>query len=735
MSVLLLQLVFLVAVTWCQEQSAPSYPLGDVRNCPVRAPHDDSQPLYQMEVLPGTGFDNLRNLDMGQVHYYNFSSCQISKDGKYLLPDNVFVIPVQESKVDSYAEYFDHWDNYTSMTSNSINTDASFFSHVSAKFSAEYTSTKSHMYNDQAKSTRVQIRHKLYTVKLQPDTQLHPTFKSRVYEIASNIQNNNTEYAHYLAELMVRDYGTHYITSMDAGAIMSQMDFIKSSAASDQSGHIKNLTASASANFFGKISLGSSFSHGSSDSASKSFLNSRTHSQVVTVGGPPFSPNLTLQEWENGVANALVSIDRSGDPLHFVINPSTLPFLPENTIRAVHNYVNSAINRYYKVNTHRGCTDPAAKNFNFHANLDDSTCQPPLTNFSFGGIYQKCTPDSDHNTENLCESGPQPALQLNPLTGNLSCPGNYTSVLLHSGTVSHVMQKTVCNQVCHHCHLWSRCCHCDNVLTPFLSLARYEAYWCAALDGARIQQSDGYLFGGYYTSAIANPVTNTMSCPRFFYPLHMGEDTKVCVSNDYEKGSAYAVDFAGFESCSVGNPLAESSPALQNQARWPHLCPHGYAQHLVTVEDGCEINFCVRAGAFKPNTLYAPKLPPFRKHPKYKNNVTDTLVMFGVYGQIWVKNDNGDWEKIAIGNEDGQSLLDRLDITSTGMESGSGGGLPAVAVAVLSIVSTVVLGIIIVVAIFVGRKVVKKRKAKKADSYMAINDSADQQGSTSAENV
>ena len=30
-------------------------------------------PKFHMEVLPGGGFDNLRNLDMGLVHAYNYS--------------------------------------------------------------------------------------------------------------------------------------------------------------------------------------------------------------------------------------------------------------------------------------------------------------------------------------------------------------------------------------------------------------------------------------------------------------------------------------------------------------------------------------------------------------------------------------------------------------------------------------------------------------------------------------
>ena len=81
------------------------------------SPLDPSQPLYQMEVLPGIGHDNLRSINMGQVLNYNYSQCQISKDGRYLLPDGVFLIciPIQQSSVSISAEHFqiDHQDNYT----------------------------------------------------------------------------------------------------------------------------------------------------------------------------------------------------------------------------------------------------------------------------------------------------------------------------------------------------------------------------------------------------------------------------------------------------------------------------------------------------------------------------------------------------------------------------------------------------------------------------------------------
>ena len=126
-----------------------AYPIGDLRNCPSYQPTDLSTPLYRMAVLPGVGFDNLQNLEKGQVFNYNFSTCKISSDGRYLLPDNVFLIPNQKSNVEVFAEFFNHWDDYKSMTSASINVEAStsFHAQINAKFSADYMSTKTRQVN------------------------------------------------------------------------------------------------------------------------------------------------------------------------------------------------------------------------------------------------------------------------------------------------------------------------------------------------------------------------------------------------------------------------------------------------------------------------------------------------------------------------------------------------------------------------------------------------------------
>ena len=128
----------------------------------------------RMEVLPGTGWDNLRNMDMGLVFDYSYTQCQLISDRKFLLPDGFFAIPVQKSDVETFSELIDHWENHTSLTSYSINAEAKghYGGFVEGKFSTEYMKSKTNMYNSNHRSSisRVQIRHKLYSVHLQLGT-------------------------------------------------------------------------------------------------------------------------------------------------------------------------------------------------------------------------------------------------------------------------------------------------------------------------------------------------------------------------------------------------------------------------------------------------------------------------------------------------------------------------------------------------------------------------------------
>lgn len=715
---LLLQVALIVFLLYtASADNELKYPFGDVRNCPATQLVNGSGPLLRMEVLPGIGFDNLRNLDMSQVVAYNYSLCKTTNDGKYLIPDDFLVVPHMNSDVEVYANLIEHWDNYTSLLSSSINIGASVFSLVSGKFSFEYQDVKNHQVNDKAQTTRVQIRHNLYKVSLQPDSQLHPKFKNRLLDIAANLQNNKTDSAEYMAELLVRDYGTHFLTRVDAGAVLAQIDSISDNYVANAVSTSTNIGASASANFLGKFSLSASFSFGTGTVDSNFYVGNRSHSRVLTYGGPPFKPNMTLEEWEQGVPDALVAIDRMGDPLHYLVTSNSLPELPEPTLWEVVDYVYRSVVRYYQLNTHYGCTDRNSPNFEYMANINDGSCKAPHTDYRFGGVYQICQVDPNNKYQDLCAMG---AAQVNPLTGDYGCPEGYESVELHNGTVTGIAKKEVCHSVCHHCGWWSRCCQCVSAWVNVLSAANYQAYWCVATGS--VSNDTGYMFGGVYTTKTINPVTKAMSCPPHFYPLHIGESMEVCVSDEYDLAYGYSVPFAGFFSCRVGNRLAAVGEGASkvNTKR----CPKNYVRFLATVDEGCEINYC--ANLRSDYQAKPPLLPPFRSKPGIQRNITQSLVIQGPYGQMWVRDDDGNWIKVAGPVMNGQELLQYLSGNGSGgtpnpsdQDSSSSVG----AAAAISAVLTLVLCTIVVTAVFGVYKVWKKKRSKRftEGNYLEIN--------------
>ncbi|KAJ8302098.1 hypothetical protein KUTeg_021085 [Tegillarca granosa] len=427
--------------------------------------------------------------------------------------------------------------------------------------------------------------------------------------------------ARYESQLLVRDFGTHVITSIDAGAAIVQQDQIKSKFTESYSFVKNQILAAASASFFSVASISTEYKHTTTQEMIDQYLQNRTHSHINSYGGPVFKPqNFTLNKWGEQIDNELVAMDRSGDPIYFLITPYSLPELPPSVVYKLIQSVKTAVELYYKFNTYRGCTKRDSPNFSFQANIDDGTCKSKETNFTFGGVYQTCL-QSGRLSQNICNG----LVQKNPLTGGFSCPKEYEAVLVNSWTSS----KSESHHKCHRCWLFAHCCH-DST---YYGSAQISSYWCVARD--HVDQQHGFLFGGVYTSTVGNLLTQTRSCPLFFYPLKMGRDLYVCVSDDYELGSKYSVPFAGFYSCVSGNPLmlhqqeklsfkaygGETVHSLGKYMRnsgpshWPMGCPPGFSQHLATVENGCQIDFCVKSNAFSDVGLPAIRRPPFMQIP------------------------------------------------------------------------------------------------------------------------
>ena len=187
-------------------------------------------------------------------------------------------------------------------------------------------------------------------------------------------------------------------------------------------------------------------------------------------------------------------------------------------------------------------------------------------------------------------------------------------------------------------HRFKHNCHkvCDNI--NVYVHGNYQTYWC--VDHNRQPPSNsGYMFGGLYSSTAVNPLTHTKSCPHHFYSMRFGEDTHICVSNDYNLGAPFSIKFAGFESCSVGNPWPLTNSSNDHQSKWPHRCPKGYNQRLASIEQSCEINYCVEAVTFNEQGLPPIKLPPYRKYPSLNPYTYKALSIVSSKGDLWKQDD------------------------------------------------------------------------------------------------
>ena len=160
--------------------------------------------------------------------------------------------------------------------------------------------------------------------------------------------------------------------------------------------------------------------------------------------------------------------------------------------------------------------------------------------------------------------------------------------------------------------------------------------------------------------------------------MPFGGHSHVCVSDEYELGFQFALPFAGFFSCNSGNPLAvpRSKPQGDKKTqgknvkrvpsvevflegdsagtfKGPQSCPRGYTQHLLAVDNECEINYCVKANSLARLTSTVLKRPPYSPRPGVSPNATKTLMVVGVNGSLlrrgllqsrWVET-RGGWEE------------------------------------------------------------------------------------------
>ena len=696
---------------------ASPYPVGDPRNCLP----DLKDSGLRFDVLPGRGWDNLKNTDQSSVLAFNYSQCRTTYDRQYLLPDGMTAIPKLESSIDTHVQFFTHALNYTSTTSSSVNFDVNVFSFISGKYSSEYNSFRQRFTSDVSGMVRVQLKHHSYVIKVHMPAQLDPSFRNRVLQIAASVQSNDTDMATYLSQLLVRDYGTHYIHTMHIGALLVKEDFLRQEK-TQNSDNFQNSVSKGVGFDFSKflndsLSVNWDFTDSSGTWNDERYTRLVKSTSVKAIGGPVFTHNMTAAEWEAGVDSAMVAIDRDGDPIHFMISSDNIPDLPPMLVTTTAEYVKNASDKYYEVNTYRGCTDPSSDNFNAYANIDNGACNSSSDQFFFGGVFQTCT--LVRGRDNFCNL----IKQMNPLTGFTSCPKGFSAVLLQSKQEDRSTPKTYCQKHYRHCgFLWlSRCTTgrtCEQRIQ--VSTVSYKTYWCVH-DGTS-EPEQKYFFGGTYTERTPNHVIGTIGCPVSFQPVRLTSRGHVCVSSDVDLGKPHSVPFGGFYSCKYGNPLARRNGSSIFTPD-PKGCPEGFTQHLALADASCDINYCLRVGALSGVHLSLVKDPPFMDRPKDIFNGTQSY-LFTSDGSVMVKNSTSgvgadEWSVYKPGSAGYSSIVENAnevvtmesdDFTSENTEGLSEGAIGAIVLAVFVAVSLLAnVGLVVYL--------VRHRKKKPGSQY------------------
>ena len=118
------------------------------------------------------------------------------------------------------------------------------------------------------------------------------------------------------------------------------------------------------------------------------FSYNTTNSHIFSYGGPMYRVgNFSLTDWENGVLDHLVAIDRSGVPLYSVINTNNVPELPDSTLLTMCIKLSQSTTRLTPL---LAVQTPQAPSLIFKPMWTMARAKRRIMAYFFGGMYQTC---------------------------------------------------------------------------------------------------------------------------------------------------------------------------------------------------------------------------------------------------------------------------------------------------------------------------------------------------------
>lgn len=549
--------------------------------------------MKMLSNVVGVSWDSLRNVPMANVYQNVYDKCQRTSEGLYLLPDGVEATELAERHSTIDTRVYESFTDYTKDRSDKFDISLSILSSdpaksVTASFSKESQSIKKKSTSQSTTILENFYQLKAYELKLGHADKLSDTFKWRVLEIN---KTTDPQQVQYLAQLLVRDYGTHIIESAVVGGEVRQLDYLTAEGLKESNIKLDAIKASAAAKFQEKMAVDFSAERNKQKNETLESSVSFQQSEFTARGGPDITKVIAQVVNNSASKQGLTAMDhvvplqRTAKWLHSAIGSPDLGLEPHQVIK-VETAIRNASVEYYKRNTRHGCMDPNLAGFDFSANVnDESKCNNKPHNYTFYGVYAACGGDPE-----ACKR----SRIMEQVTGHTNCPPGAkdikvaSPVFFFNGSNIEMQYK----KGYEYANLQISLCFSD------VSLPHYQ----------------GQMFGGLFTTTRSNPITRSPSCPGAYTALELKILT-MCLSEQYATDQRYAISFGGFVSCETEEKN----------------CPNGYTNYFVGTYNvlsnkirqshwafyfaGCDLYYCIKPSEIPIFNSTSVERPPFMEVP------------------------------------------------------------------------------------------------------------------------
>uniref|UniRef100_A0AC34F806 Macrophage-expressed gene 1 protein n=1 Tax=Panagrolaimus sp. ES5 TaxID=591445 RepID=A0AC34F806_9BILA len=485
LSLIVFIIIFDKASTKTKEK--PIAVLNDIDTC-IRAIQSNikgKNTTKTLSGLVGIGWDDPTNSYTLPILKTTFKKCLTDNNNEYLIPDNVFIIQIQDADIERSATQIDSFKSMMESSSNKIGVagSATFKGvKVGGSFSSENQQSKESFEKQTSIMLLNKIHYSAFELIVDENDGFDQYFVERIEDIAYAVDGNKMLWGKFLAETFISDFGTHMVNKATAGAEIAQETYISKSETYKGEKTIDAYKAEVTLGFkeIAKISIG----YETRNEASETHTTSKvTTSKILKTRGGPNIQRISKEEKDESMLHVenLVGLKQSGKYLYEIIPALKLPKFSDYVKYAVQKLIQNATEDYYRYNYRPGCMDINSENFNRIANADDDSCMDPNLLFAFSGVFQTCTPISSKNvTEEYYYSGIRcESLEIpNPMTGNFSCFDNIQAKKVYSFAKIYNDRKTEVEK--ERCGIFSFIFGCTTEIVEIAVIdeIRLEVFWC-----------------------------------------------------------------------------------------------------------------------------------------------------------------------------------------------------------------------------------------------------------------